>query len=223
MLLYIFNNALYEVFREIEEDSNGSWFFLAWSRALYGTQDHHSSLRYGVWMHIQDQRQRYEGFIEGEFDLYINNMLKTSTFAGHPEILALSERYWVNIYIYTQVTKVNPQFTFENDGATDWIYLRYYQRRQHYNTLLIKNEDDIGRNYEDDKQINSKYTESKKIESKLEMSFAEDYETKFSSQQYQAIFNYLKKYENSKSSENWNIPGVYPEKINEGGKAKIKK
>ena len=24
MLLYIFNNALYEVFREIEEDSNGS-------------------------------------------------------------------------------------------------------------------------------------------------------------------------------------------------------
>ena len=108
MLLYIFNNALYEVFREIEEDSNGSWFFLAWSRALYGTQDHHSSLRYGVWMHIQEQRQRYEEFIEGEFDLYINNMLKTSTFAGHPEILALSERYWVNIYIYTQVTKVNP-------------------------------------------------------------------------------------------------------------------
>ena len=149
-------------------------------------------------------------------------MLKTSTFAGNPKILALSERYWVNIYIYTQVTKVNPQFTFENDGATDWIYLRYYQRRQHYNTLLIKNEDDIGRNYEDDKQINSKYTESKKIESKLDMSFAGDYETKFSSQQYQAIFNYLKNYENSKSSENWNIPGVYPEKINEGGKAKIK-
>ena len=87
---------------------------------------------------------------------------------------------------------------------------------------MIKNEDDIWRNYEDDKQINSKYTESKKIESKLDMSFAGDYETKFSSQQYQAIFNYLKNYENSKSSENWNIPGVYPEKINEGGKAKIK-
>ena len=34
------------------------------------------------------------------------------------------------------------------------------------------------------------------------MSFAGDYETKFSSQQYQAIFNYLKNYENSKSSVN---------------------
>lgn len=98
-----FSNSLEPFGFAIRDVSNdGNCFFRAVSDQLYGTEEHHMSLREGTCEYLLENKEHYQHFVDDEqsFDEYVSDMKTDGVWADNLELQAVSMKYSVNIRVH---------------------------------------------------------------------------------------------------------------------------
>ena len=101
------------------------------------------ALRETAATHLEENRNAYFGFIEGEFQNYINNMRKDRTYGDHTTLMAIMREFNCQCVLIS-VQGQDHACILSNDGVFDHeiptIFLGYFpeNRGEHYTSLQIK-------------------------------------------------------------------------------------
>uniref|UniRef100_H3AU21 OTU domain-containing protein 1 n=1 Tax=Latimeria chalumnae TaxID=7897 RepID=H3AU21_LATCH len=80
---------------------DGNCLYRAVSKAVYGDQAMHKDLREQTVHHIADHLDEFNPIIEGDIGEFLINAAQDGTWAGYPELLAMSQMLNINIYLTT--------------------------------------------------------------------------------------------------------------------------
>ncbi len=85
--------------------------FRAVSEHLYGTQAFHGEVRRACITYIEQHRDEFEPFLEGDFELYLFDMRQPKAWGGDVEWSALQRLYLFELTIFREVPvpHVDPQ------------------------------------------------------------------------------------------------------------------
>jgi OTU domain-containing protein 5 len=119
---------------------DGNCLFRSISHQLYLTEDNHVQLRENCVNHLRNHKERFSGFIVGDFDKYIREMSILGTWGDEIEIRALEEIIDRKITIYSsnesnmsepRRTNINEDNLLQNVKS---ITLSYHGSN-HYNSV----------------------------------------------------------------------------------------
>ncbi|WOK98359.1 OTU domain-containing protein [Canna indica] len=85
--------------RKVEGDGNCQ--FRALSDQLYGTPEHHKSVRQQVTNQLRSHPEIYEGYVPMAYDDYLKRMSKSGEWGDHVTLQAASDSYGVKIFVIT--------------------------------------------------------------------------------------------------------------------------
>eukprot|EP00933_Yihiella_yeosuensis_P073086 TRINITY_DN8165_c0_g2_i1.p1 TRINITY_DN8165_c0_g2~~TRINITY_DN8165_c0_g2_i1.p1 ORF type:complete len:190 (-),score=26.30 TRINITY_DN8165_c0_g2_i1:22-591(-) len=80
---------------------DGNCQFRALADQLYGSQDHHASVREQVVDQLESFSERYQGFVPGKFADYVQEMAKDGTWGDHVTLQAVADALGVRIHVLT--------------------------------------------------------------------------------------------------------------------------
>lgn len=103
--------ALYGVqLRPVKADGNCQ--FRALSVQLHGDEDHHVALRQRVVKQLQEKRERYEGYMPGTYEEYLERMAKDAEWGDNVTLQAASDLLKREIHVLTdrsELLEVQPE------------------------------------------------------------------------------------------------------------------
>lgn len=120
---------------------DGNCLYRAVSKAAYGEQSMHSELREHTVHHIADHLDEFSPIIEGDIGEFLINAAQDGSWAGYPELLAMSQMLNVNIYLTTGGSLASPtvstmiHYLGEEDLTKPAIWLSWLSNG-HYDVLL---------------------------------------------------------------------------------------
>ncbi|XP_073437903.1 OTU domain-containing protein 1 [Dendrobates tinctorius] len=80
---------------------DGNCLYRAISKAVYGDQSLHSELRERTVHHVADHLDTFNLIIEGDIGEFLINAAQEGSWAGYPELLAMSQMLNINIHLTT--------------------------------------------------------------------------------------------------------------------------
>ncbi|GLC51971.1 hypothetical protein PLESTB_000568600 [Pleodorina starrii] len=80
---------------------DGNCQFRSISNELYGTQDHHASIRRQAVGHILAQREAFEAFLGEDFDQYVRQMERGGTWGDELTLRAVCDSFGLTIHVVT--------------------------------------------------------------------------------------------------------------------------
>ncbi|XP_018413454.1 PREDICTED: OTU domain-containing protein 1 [Nanorana parkeri] len=80
---------------------DGNCLYRAISKAMYGDQSLHSDLRERTVHHVADHLDTFNLIIEGDIGEFLINAAQDGSWAGYPELLAMSQMLNINIHLTT--------------------------------------------------------------------------------------------------------------------------
>lgn len=120
---------------------DGNCLYRAVSKATYGDQSRHAELREQTVHHIADHLDEFNPIIEEDVGEFLINAAQDGTWAGYPELLAMSQMLNVNIHLTTGGSLESPtvstmvHFLGEEDPSKPAIWLSWLSNG-HYDVLL---------------------------------------------------------------------------------------
>uniref|UniRef100_A0A3P9D4V6 OTU domain-containing protein 1 n=1 Tax=Maylandia zebra TaxID=106582 RepID=A0A3P9D4V6_9CICH len=120
---------------------DGNCLYRAVSKATYGDQSRHAELRERTVHHIADHLDEFNPIIEEDVGEFLINAAQDGTWAGYPELLAMSQMLNVNIHLTTGGSLESPtvstmvHFLGEEDPSKPAIWLSWLSNG-HYDVLL---------------------------------------------------------------------------------------
>mmetsp|Transcript_60913 Transcript_60913/g.145166 ORF Transcript_60913/g.145166 Transcript_60913/m.145166 type:complete len:196 (-) Transcript_60913:217-804(-) len=87
--------------RERPVRGDGNCQFRALSDQLYGSEDHHASVRQQVVAQLRAEPGRYQGFVLGSFEGYIRDMLSDGCWGDHVTLQAAADVFGLRIHVLT--------------------------------------------------------------------------------------------------------------------------
>ncbi|XP_026056902.1 OTU domain-containing protein 1-like [Carassius auratus] len=120
---------------------DGNCLYRAVSKAAYGDQSMHKELREQTMHHIADHLEEFNPIIEGDVGEFLINAAQDGTWAGYPELLAMSQMLNVNIYLTTGGSMESPtvstmvHYLGEEDLSKPAVWLSWLSNG-HYDVLL---------------------------------------------------------------------------------------
>ncbi|KAM4606785.1 uncharacterized protein otud1 [Polymixia lowei] len=120
---------------------DGNCLYRAVCKATYGDQSRHKDLREQTMHHIADHLDEFNPIIEGDVGEFLINASQDGTWAGYPELLAMSQMLNVNIHLTTGGSLESPtvstmvHFLGEEDASKSAIWLSWLSNG-HYDVLL---------------------------------------------------------------------------------------
>ena len=121
--------------REFEVDDDGNCQFRAIAHQLYGDQKDHRKIRDIVVSQLKRQRHQYEGFVEGEYDNYVDEISKNREWGNHLTLQAFADAEKCQIVILTTydppVIWITPNHQNGEHDTNTMIQLSFWVE-QHY-------------------------------------------------------------------------------------------
>ncbi|XP_067108062.1 OTU domain-containing protein 1 [Osmerus mordax] len=120
---------------------DGNCLYRAVCKAAYGDQSMHKDLREQTMHHIADHLDEFNPIIEGDVGEFLINSAQEGTWAGYPELLAMSQMLNVNIHLTTGGSLESPTVSTmvhhlgEEDASKPAIWLSWLSNG-HYDVLL---------------------------------------------------------------------------------------
>lgn len=120
---------------------DGNCLYRAVCKATYGDQARHGELREQTVHHIADHLDEFNPIIEGDVGEFLINAAQDGTWAGYPELLAMSQMLNVNIHLTTGGSLESPtvstmvHYLGEEDASKPAIWLSWLSNG-HYDVLL---------------------------------------------------------------------------------------
>lgn len=120
---------------------DGNCLYRAVSKAAYGDQSMHSELRERTVHHIADHLDQFHPVIEGDVGEFLINASQDGTWAGYPELLAMSQMLNINIYLTTGGSLESPtvstmiHYLGEENFTKPAIWLSWLSNG-HYDVLM---------------------------------------------------------------------------------------
>lgn len=102
-------------------DADGNCQFRALSVQLCGDEAQHAALRKRVTQHLRDRRERYEGYVLGQFDEYLERMERDGEWGDNVTLQAASDVLSRNILVLTdrsgtsELLELNPEIASEEE------------------------------------------------------------------------------------------------------------
>mmetsp|Transcript_115309 Transcript_115309/g.330981 ORF Transcript_115309/g.330981 Transcript_115309/m.330981 type:complete len:184 (-) Transcript_115309:95-646(-) len=87
--------------KERDVAGDGNCQFRALSDQLYGSEDHHASVRQLVVAQLTKEPDRYTGFVPGRFRDYVGGMARDGTWGDHVTLQAAADALGVEIHVLT--------------------------------------------------------------------------------------------------------------------------
>lgn len=122
---------------------DGNCLYRAVCKATYGDQARHGELREQAVHHIADHLEEFNPIIEEDVGEFLINAAQDGTWAGYPELLAMSQMLNVNIHLTTGGSLESPtvstmvHYLGEEDASKASIWLSWLSNG-HYDVLLDK-------------------------------------------------------------------------------------
>nr|XP_033795912.1 OTU domain-containing protein 4 isoform X4 [Geotrypetes seraphini] len=111
---------------------DGSCLFRAVAEQVLNSQARHVEIRKACIKYLQENRDRYEAFIEGSFEDYLKRLENPQEWVGQVEISALSVMYKRDFVIYNEPNS-SPSYVTEN-GFPDKVVL-CFSNGNHYDIV----------------------------------------------------------------------------------------
>ncbi|TNN73416.1 OTU domain-containing protein 1 [Liparis tanakae] len=122
---------------------DGNCLYRAVCKATYGDQARHGELREQTVHHIADHLEEFNPIIEGDAGVFLINAAQDGSWAGYPELLAMSQLLDVNIHLTTGGSSESPtvstmvHYLGEEDASKVAMWLSWLSNG-HYDVLLDK-------------------------------------------------------------------------------------
>ncbi|XP_012708603.2 OTU domain-containing protein 1 [Fundulus heteroclitus] len=122
---------------------DGNCLYRAVCKATYGDQAGHGELREQTVHHVADHLDEFIPIIEGDVGEFLINAAQDGTWAGYPELLAMSQMLNVNIHLTTGGSLESPtvstmvHYLGEEDSSKRAIWLSWLSNG-HYDVVLDK-------------------------------------------------------------------------------------
>ena len=130
--------ALTDIFWITQEEPDGNSLFRSLSRGWFGSPEFHVEVRENLCDYVLHNSIRFEHHLPTVLSEYISKMLDDGEWGGEPEIVAFSELFCVNIYVYDAMTSPVPYLVAENPAANHSVHL-LLTNNNHFDTLKPKN------------------------------------------------------------------------------------
>ncbi|KAJ8376766.1 hypothetical protein SKAU_G00073460 [Synaphobranchus kaupii] len=120
---------------------DGNCLYRAVCKAVYGDQSMHKELREQTVHHIADHLDEFNPIIEGDVGEFLINAAQDGTWAGYPELLAMSQMLNINIHLTTGGSLESPtvstmvHYLGEEDTSKTSIWLSWLSNG-HYDVLF---------------------------------------------------------------------------------------
>lgn len=120
---------------------DGNCLYRAVCKAAYGDQARHGELRELTVHHIADHLDQFNPIIEGDVGEFLINAAQDGSWAGYPELLAMSQMLNVNIHLTTGGSLESPtvstmvHYLGQEDASKLAIWLSWLSNG-HYDVLL---------------------------------------------------------------------------------------
>ncbi|KAM9827261.1 uncharacterized protein otud1 [Neosynchiropus ocellatus] len=122
---------------------DGNCLYRAVCKATFGDQARHSELREQTVHHIADHLDEFNPIIEGDAGDFLINAAQDGSWAGYPELLAMTQMLNVNVHLTTGGSMESPtvstmiHFLGDEDASRRAIWLSWLSNG-HYDVLLDK-------------------------------------------------------------------------------------
>jgi hypothetical protein len=120
---------------------DGACLFRAVAEYIYGSQTLHSKIRNETVDYLAEHKDRFAPFVparEGQtYETYLDFMRKDKAWGGQIELQAISNRYSVNVIIYSQTES---EVLFEIDNGSKTTLRLCFSHGNHYDLVLTENE-----------------------------------------------------------------------------------
>lgn len=122
---------------------DGNCLYRAVCKATYGDQGRHGELREETVHHIADHLDEFNPIIEGDVGEFLISAAQDGTWAGYPELLAMSQMLNTTVYLTTGGSLESPtvstmgHYLGEDDPSRPAIWLSWLSNG-HYDVLLDK-------------------------------------------------------------------------------------
>lgn len=122
---------------------DGNCLYRAVCKATFGDQARHGELREQTVHHIADHLDQFNPIIEGDAGDFLINAAQDGSWAGYPELLAMTQMLDVNIHLTTGGSMESPtvstmvHFLGDEDASRRAIWLSWLSNG-HYDVLLDK-------------------------------------------------------------------------------------
>lgn len=133
---------LYE-FVEAKVSGDGNCQFRSISDQIYGSSEHHESVRKQVVQQLKSHRELYEGYVPMvDYDEYLNTMMRCGEWGDHVTLQAAVDSYGVKIFLITSFKdtchlEILPQNRCYKSNKV--IFLSFYAEF-HYNSIYPRTE-----------------------------------------------------------------------------------
>ncbi|XP_053717243.1 OTU domain-containing protein 1 [Synchiropus splendidus] len=122
---------------------DGNCLYRAVCKATFGDQARHGELREQTVHHIADHLDQFNPIIEGDAGDFLINAAQDGSWAGYPELLAMTQMLDVNVHLTTGGSMESPtvstmiHFLGDEDASRRAIWLSWLSNG-HYDVLLDK-------------------------------------------------------------------------------------
>ncbi|KXZ45455.1 hypothetical protein GPECTOR_54g196 [Gonium pectorale] len=114
---------------------DGNCQFRSLSNELYGSQDHHASIRRAAVAHILAHRSSFEAFLGEDFDDYTAAMARSGTWGDELTLRAVCDSYGIIVHVVTS-DEDNWYLTYEPaELKVDFEVFLTYIAPLHYNSI----------------------------------------------------------------------------------------
>eukprot|EP00928_Gymnodinium_smaydae_P033299 TRINITY_DN23890_c0_g1_i1.p1 TRINITY_DN23890_c0_g1~~TRINITY_DN23890_c0_g1_i1.p1 ORF type:complete len:206 (-),score=44.01 TRINITY_DN23890_c0_g1_i1:113-673(-) len=122
--------------REKQVEGDGNCQFRALADQLYGSQEHHASLRKIVVEQLRRGRENYAGFVPGRFEDYVAEMARDGTWGDHVTLQAAADALGTRIHVLTDrfvdaYIEVTPK-----DVKSEKVLRVIFWSEVHYNSVV---------------------------------------------------------------------------------------
>ena len=105
-----FSTSLIDLYNLKRVRGDGNWLFSVLCLAAFGDDSVHLFVRVYVWDYLIQHKKRFTQYMDEEMtiDQYIAKMMMEGEWVGHSEIVAFSEIYSVQVYIFDSIVSQEP-------------------------------------------------------------------------------------------------------------------
>ena len=129
--------------KQVVMQDDGNCQFRAFSHQLYGTEEHHATIRSTVVMHMYENRAAYSMYFDGEEaqDRYLAHMARDAEWGDELTLKAFGEQYQIVVHVIVSTgkhwyNKYEPAVARDHGAECIVSYLSPV----HYNSVVPKDD-----------------------------------------------------------------------------------
>jgi OTU domain-containing protein 5 len=117
----------------IDESRDGNCLFRCVAHQLFGDSELHMSVRALCVGYMKSNQDLFEVFISSNFDQYLEEMKKSTTWGDEVEIAALSQLFKIRIEVYEDIS---PEPFLINEFPSTTVIRLLYVEKVHYDSIV---------------------------------------------------------------------------------------